>query len=519
MKNGYQFSQKAYRRILIPAIVFALVLFVLAVLWVAMTSGSLLWRNILFLVGLAGGVYGLVIGVFFYRDGHLTRARRLEWLHVMVVGVSLGLVASLASMELLFIAYILFALNMIGLTMIFSRKKIHALILIAFLVHVHGFYEDNRLSSVVDWLLIFNFPFLAFIVAETVQRFQLTIANNLKRVSTLNTISRKLSSSLNEDDVHTWLKEAIRDALNADTYYLALFNGESLDLGLFYDDGSYFHAVQVPLEGTLSGWVIRNNQSLFLNDLRVEPELEGVTQRTIGQDRSSLSWMGVPIKTEYVSGMIGVASYKPLAFSPDDLELLESLSQQSALALNNARQHKLVTMQARTDSLTKVFNHGYFLERLEEDIRIAKADGSPLSLIMLDVDYFKKYNDTYGHLVGDEVLMLQVKTIQRFIKTRDSIGRWGGEEFAISLPNTSLEEAQSVAVRIQETLRKMQISVLDHRNIPVPTVSQGIAVYPKEANELFKLVDLADQRLYIAKGRGRNQIEPGVSPNVLKELC
>ena len=141
---------------------------------------------------------------------------------------------------------------------------------------------------------------------------------------------------------------------------------------------------------------------------------------------------------------------------------------------------------------------------------MAQAENVPLSVIMLDVDYFKKYNDTYGHLVGDEVLMLMVKTIKRFIKDSDSIGRWGGEEFAISLPRTSLQEAQLVAIRIQETLENMHISVLDHRDIPVPTVSQGIAEYPREADKLFELVDLADQRLYFAKERGRNQIEPEI---------
>ena len=145
------------------------------------------------------------------------------------------------------------------------------------------------------------------------------------------------------------------------------------------------------------------------------------------------------------------------------------------------------------DSLTKVYNHGYFLERLNEDLVLAQEDQTPLCLIMLDVDFFKQYNDNYGHLVGDEVLMLMVKTIKRFIKERDSIGRWGGEEFVICLPKTDLARAQLVAKRIQETFEKMHISVLDQKNIPVPTVSQGVAEFPREADETFKLI--AYQRL------------------------
>lgn len=508
MNRDYEFSPKAYRHILAPLILFALTLFIITVLLVTMIGQSSVWRNMLFFAGLAGGIYGLVVGLIFYRDGASRTSPRVEWLNIMLVGISLGLVAYSCSGQLIFIAYILFILNMVSSTLLFSQKQVRWLILIAFLVHLHGYRQDALLTSSTAWLLLFSFPFLAFVVSESINRFQLVIINNLRQVSTINAIMRKLSSSLDEEEVHTWLKEAIRDALNADTYYLALLDGDMLELGLFYDDGEYFNAVQVPVEGTLSGWVIRNNKTLFLNDLRVDPALEGVQERTIGSERSSLSWVGVPIKTEYVSGMIAVAAYTPRAFTQDDVDLLESLTQQAALALNNARQHKLVILQARTDSLTKIFNHGYFLERLNEDMEIARQHETPLCLIMLDVDFFKRYNDTYGHLVGDEVLILMVKTIQRFIKNRDSIGRWGGEEFAISLPNTSISEAQLVAVRIQETLKTMQINVPRQKNIPVPTVSQGIAEFPREATEAIKLVDLADRRLYIAKERGRNQIEP-----------
>ena len=518
MNDLKMFSSSAYKRVLFPGSIFAFSLFLLAIVWVTMTSQNPNWKNILFFIGLAGGLYGVILGLFFSTDDVSLFSKPVAWIHIAIVGVSLGLVASLASLELLFIAYVLFVLNMISATLIFSVRQVHVLILIAFFVHLHGHFEASRVGNVVDWFHLVSFPVLAVIVAETVHRFRNAIAHNLKRMNMVNMIFRKLSSSLDEDEVHTWVKEAIQDAFDADTYYLALVNGDYLDLGLFYDDGRYYHAVQIALAGTLGGWAIRHDQTLFLNDLRTEPELEGVKRRIVGKEKTSLSWLGVPFKTEYVAGMIGIASYSPLAFTQEDVDLLESLTQQVALALNNARQHKLVTLQARTDSLTQVYNHGYFLTRLQEDLALAREDNMPLSLIMLDVDFFKKYNDTYGHLVGDEVLVLMVKTIQRFIKERDSIGRWGGEEFAICLPQTSLQEAQIVAVRIQETLENMQISVLEHEDIPVPTVSQGVAEFPKEADEAFKLVDLADGRLYTAKGRGRNQIEPRLDIRKEKRL-
>jgi diguanylate cyclase (GGDEF)-like protein len=131
-----------------------------------------------------------------------------------------------------------------------------------------------------------------------------------------------------------------------------------------------------------------------------------------------------------------------------------------------------------------------------------------LSLIMLDIDYFKQYNDNFGHLTGDEVLVSLCDIIRSHIKNTDAVGRWGGEEFAISLPNTDGLQATLVSQRIRETLGSLKINNNEHPTIPTPTVSMGVAVFPLEVNATSKLIDLADKRLYIAKERGRDQIEP-----------
>jgi diguanylate cyclase (GGDEF)-like protein len=127
---------------------------------------------------------------------------------------------------------------------------------------------------------------------------------------------------------------------------------------------------------------------------------------------------------------------------------------------------------------------------------------------MLDIDHFKQYNDTYGHLVGDRILRALCSAIKHHVKNTDAVGRWGGEEFVISLPGASGAEALRVAERIRQTMASLQVEDRDQKTMPVPTISQGIAVYPQEADEIYRLVDLADHRLYIAKARGRNQVEP-----------
>ena len=299
--------------------------------------------------------------------------------------------------------------------------------------------------------------------------------------------------------------------MEADTYFVGILKGSEIQFDLFYDDGEYYSGVKVPVEGTLSGWVIKNQKELFLPDLRQEVELEGVEIFVVGKEKKSLSWMGVPLKATNVTGLLALGSYRPNAFDSADMELLSNLAQHITLALDNTIRHAQVEEQARLDSLTGVYNHGYFLKKLAEQAQDATINHTTLSLIMMDVDFFKQYNDTYGHLVGDRVLKTLCEAIKQHIKQSDAVGRWGGEEFIISLPRTSGAQALQVAERISQTMAALEIEDREQNAVPVPTVSQGIAIFPSEAAEIYRLIDLADRRLYIAKERGRNQIEPDMS--------
>jgi diguanylate cyclase (GGDEF)-like protein len=346
------------------------------------------------------------------------------------------------------------------------------------------------------------------VVIEAVARIKDTTRQHIHRLETINKISRQIMLSLDIHQTISLLNATLQEALEADSYFVGTVVGREIHLDLFYDDGEYFNNVRIPLEGTLSGWVIRNNRELFLPDLQENAELDEVNDFVIGRGRPNLSWMGVPLKASHITGIIALGSYRPNSFDSADLELLSNLAQHVSLALDNSLRHAQVEEQTRLDSLTGVFNHGYFLKVLAEQAEQAAASRSQLSLIMLDIDFFKQYNDRYGHLVGDRILKLLCTAIRHHVKQTDAIGRWGGEEFIISLPGAGPVDALRVAERIGQTMATLQVEDRDQKTIPVPTVSQGIAIYPNEAEEIYRLVDLADRRLYIAKERGRNQVEP-----------
>ncbi|MBN2115022.1 MAG: GGDEF domain-containing protein [Anaerolineales bacterium] len=431
------------------------------------------------------------------------------WLNAILTGIGMGLLPYILPEDLSEISHILIPLAVIAIAIVSGRAHGYGTLLAIFLLdlpHLIGVVGETEEA------LGFGVPYAVSLVAlEAVVRIKDTTQQHIHRLETINKVSRQIMLSLQIEQTISLLNATIQEALEADTYFIGILKGNEIHLDLFYDEGEYFNGAKAPLEGTLSGWVIRNEKALFLPDLRREVELEGVKNFVLGKEKTSLSWMGVPLKGENVTGVIALASYQPNAFDSADMELLSSLGQHITVALDNTIRHARVEQQAQLDSMTGVYNHGYFLKNLARQALESAANRTPLSLIMLDVDFFKQYNDTYGHLVGDRILKALCTAIKDHIKQSDAVGRWGGEEFIISLPGASGLEALQVAERIGKTMATLHVLDREQRTIPVPTVSQGIAIYPTEADEIYRLIDLADRRLYIAKERGRNQIEPGIS--------
>lgn len=441
----------------------------------------------------------LIIRITSYRETY-------GLINAALSGIGLGLFAYLIPVEVREASHILIVLGVVAVAIASGRLFAYFTMILTMLTSsLLNDYGIDTLVAFLEWAT----PYIVgIVIIEAVTRIKETTQQHIHRLETINKISRQIMLSLETHQTITLLNATMQEALEADTYFVGTVKENQIHLDLFYDDGEYFHNICVPLEGTLSGWVIKNQRELFLPDLRGDLHLEGVGDFVIGKERTSLSWMGVPLKASNVLGVIALGSYKPHAFDSADMELLSNLAQHVSLALDNTIRHAQVEQQARLDSLTGVYTHGYFLKKLAEQAEEADASHSSLSLIMLDIDYFKQYNDTYGHLVGDRILKILCTAIRHHIKHADAVGRWGGEEFVISLPGASGADALGVAERIGQTMASLQVEDRDQKTIPVPTVSQGIAVFPLEADEIYRLIDLADRRLYIAKARGRNQVEP-----------
>jgi len=431
------------------------------------------------------------------------------WLNAVLTGIGLGLLPYILPEHLNEVSYILIPLGVIAVTIVPGRPYGYITLLEILLLNLY--YAFSIAGQPVS-ILGFGMPFiLSIIFMEVVLLIKNTTQQQIHRLEIINNFSRQIMLSLEPERTISLLDTTIREALEADTYFIGILRDNEIHLDLFHDEGEYYNGEKIPLDGTLSGWVIKNQKELFLPDLRREAELEGVEIFVIGREKTSLSWMGIPLTAPNVTGVIALGSYQPNAFDSGDMQLLSNFAQHITSALDNTIRHAQVEEQARLDSMTGVYNHGYFLKKLAEQAAESYAAQTSISLIMMDIDFFKQYNDTYGHLVGDRILKTLCTAIKHHIKQSDAVGRWGGEEFVISLPGATGQQAMHVAERIGETMAALRVEDREQRTIPVPTVSQGIAIYPMEADEIYHLIDLADRRLYIAKERGRNQIEPDVS--------
>ncbi|MFP5502559.1 MAG: diguanylate cyclase, partial [Candidatus Sericytochromatia bacterium] len=189
------------------------------------------------------------------------------------------------------------------------------------------------------------------------------------------------------------------------------------------------------------------------------------------------------------------------AFAPEDLPLLTGLASQAATAIENARLYELATV----DGLTQLYIRRHFEQRLAEELKRAQRYSARASLMILDIDHFKKFNDTYGHQTGDEVLKLVAKTVKANVREElDVPGRFGGEELLVLMPETEPAGAWALAERVREAIASTPLPGPDGETLHV-TVSVGVATYPLHGHDEESLLEAADKALYVSKARGRNR--------------
>ncbi len=260
-------------------------------------------------------------------------------------------------------------------------------------------------------------------------------------------------------------------------------------------------AMEFACTGGYSAKAIREGRPLLVPDAD-QPDIRYTGD--IEEVRSIRSAIVVPLVLHgQVLGAISLDATRPNAFTVDDLNLLETFAATATAAIRNAQLHQEVRWQAIIDSLTGAYNRRGLFELGRREVARAVRFRRPLSLIMFDLDHFKRVNDSFGHATGDQVLVKLIQRIRSNLRNLDLLGRYGGEEFVVLLPETSVREAYHVAERIRQAVMEAPLET----NVgPLEiSISLGVAELDEQCADLDDLIERADQALYRAKEAGRNR--------------
>jgi diguanylate cyclase (GGDEF)-like protein len=347
---------------------------------------------------------------------------------------------------------------------------------------------------------------------------------NRERAETLNQIleiSNDLKKNRTLDDLFPSIASAVAKGLGFQQVLLSLYDRERNVFSPRAHHGleetwPTIHQRDVPAEEITKHWTERNrvSKSFHVRDRSARDPGTGVSgvRRVVtagdgGWQTDELLW--IPLYAgDRLLGCFSVDDPKNGA-SPtvETIRSLEIFANQAVSAIESARSYNEAREQSIRDSLTGAYNHRHFQEVLQRELGRAERLGRPLTVVMLDIDDFKSINDRYGHPVGDAILQGIVSEIRNEVRgDMDLLARYGGDEFALVLPETPASEALLVAERVRRRVYERLFRMPDSREVLRSTVSIGLATYPNDSTEKRDLVEKADAALYRAKHGGKNAV-------------
>jgi diguanylate cyclase (GGDEF)-like protein len=334
----------------------------------------------------------------------------------------------------------------------------------------------------------------------------------IKEFEALYQLGQTMTSTFNLQDILTRISQTVSTLLHAQAMSLMLLSPDGRSLftvaGYNLSDEALqvVEALRTRQDSSPSLVAVREKRPVaipdFLGDTVYAPWLQTAMQR------GYRSFLAIPlIAQDRALGCMNLYLTERHEFDADEIQLLSTFASQAAISIENARLFEETRQLAITDELTGLANHRQFYHQLAREVRRAQRYKRPLTLLMLDLDYFKQYNDRFGHLAGDQALRETAELLRRNARDVDILARYGGEEFAVILPETDMERAVIQAERARTSIANHAFRGKDSNPQGDLTVSIGVATMTPGMRKIEELVHDADQALYRAKSQGRNRLE------------
>jgi diguanylate cyclase (GGDEF)-like protein len=322
-----------------------------------------------------------------------------------------------------------------------------------------------------------------------------------------------LRSTINAISTSIEIKEIVESAgTNLPNLFdfssFGVFWKEDLLFFLYQEESCPASFTQEVVKNMVNVFSILGEESIDADQITLQVEKRKLRPKQMMMDPGATlkSHLTLPLAVEgEIIGCISLNCDQPNAFDAQDLQFLSVIGYQMAATLKHFQRFSSIKNIALYDTLTGLYNRRYFEERFGVETQKSFHSGTPLSLVMVDIDHFKKVNDTFGHTGGDQVLCKTSSLLKNSIRKKDTVARYGGEEFILILPEAGLEESFIIAERIRRLVENTFFEIGQAQvNL---TISMGISNFPSHrAKSKEELVRMADQALYDAKRGGRNKV-------------
>lgn len=327
-----------------------------------------------------------------------------------------------------------------------------------------------------------------------------------KELSTLRDLGAAVQETREGEGVFERILDSIAEVSDYETCTIFVLDRETGELTVRATRGEVVNPIDdvaFAMGRGISAWVAHEKRPIVVADLRSDPRLRPL----LTEDIEARSFASIPLLSgRRIVGVINISHTKPNRFTQRELEILGIIASQAAVSIEKSLAYENLELLAITDPLTRAYNRRYLELRLEEELARAKRYGVPLSLMMLDIDRFKRVNDEFGHSVGDDALKELVDVVSGIVRETEIISRYGGEEFIVVLPQTGGEHGAAVAERARQTVEEHLFCDESTPDGIRLTVSAGVAMYPSDAAAAKALIEAADLALYDAKRAGRNRV-------------
>ncbi|MDO8446642.1 MAG: diguanylate cyclase [Deltaproteobacteria bacterium] len=332
--------------------------------------------------------------------------------------------------------------------------------------------------------------------------------DRLLEQQTLYTIGLMLSSAERREEALNTIVESAIKLSNAAAGSLVLFDEESGEMVMAHSKGFSPRFSKIKRwklnTGGITSMILDSKTPVIVSDISKDP----FKHNPVILDEGVKSFMAVPLRAEgKIVGILYVNDFKPREFDKSQVSIVSLLSTQATFAIENIMLLEKTEQMAVTDDLTKLYNHRFFVRSLNEEFKRANRYKQNISIVMIDVDYFKHYNDTHGHLKGNDVLKEIAQILKSSIRDIDVVARYGGEEFSIILPQTDKSKGAALtAERIRIAIEGFNFHKREAQPGGRITISVGIAAFPEDGKTISEVVGRADEALYQAKREGRNRV-------------